>query len=292
MRDWAGIIARRARSAWRTLLLVGLLAIATLDGRVRHALGLLHVGAEGAVWIHHWCKRIVRCLGFECAVDGALPGDVATSGAGFEAVICNHLSYMDILLMSALRPFVMVAKTEVRGWPLLGWLTAQAGTVYVTRGGAPETYPAVNAAMAEAYRSGLPVLFFPEGTTTDGSGVLPFRRGLFHSVLRDGVQMRAAALRYALDSESEGSVADDVCWWGDAEFVPHMFRLLGLQGVRAAVRFGEVVDGADRFALAENGHTSVEQMYAGMVAEVVEVFPSQTRGSASDMGHPAASATG
>ncbi len=57
----------------------------------------------------------------------------------------------------------MVAKKEVQGWPLLGWLAAQAGTVYVERGGGPATYPDVNRAMAEAYRSGLPVLFFPEG---------------------------------------------------------------------------------------------------------------------------------
>lgn len=256
------------RSAVRTLLLVVLLVAATLDGRARHALGLLHVGPEGAVWIHGWCKRIVRWLGFPCAVEGELPGPVAASCGGFQAVICNHLSYMDILLMSSVRPFVMVAKTEVRDWPLLGWLTAQAGTIYVTRGGAPETYPAVNAAMAAAYRSGLPVLFFPEGTTTDGTDVLPFRRGLFHSVLHDSVEVRSAALRYALDGE--GSVADDVCWWGDAEFVPHMVRLLGLRGVRAAVRFGEVIQGADRFALAENGHAAVAQMYAEMVVEQAE----------------------
>jgi 1-acyl-sn-glycerol-3-phosphate acyltransferase len=114
------------------------------------------------------------------------------------AVVSNHLSYLDILLYSSVQPFVMVAKTEVRGWPLLGWLTAQAGTVYVERGGGPKTYPAVNAAMAEAYRSGLPVLFFPEGTTTDGAGVLPFRRGLFHSVLNNGVSLRTAAVRYTV----------------------------------------------------------------------------------------------
>lgn len=275
--------ARCARQGWRcvrstarTCLLLLLLGAATLDGRLRHALGLLHVGAEGAVWIHRWCRRIVRCLGFACAVEGELPGDVSDVG-GFEAVVCNHLSYMDILLMSAARPFVMVAKTEVRGWPLLGWLTAQAGTVYVTRGGAPETYPSVNAAMAKAYRSGLPVLFFPEGTTTDGSEVAPFRRGLFHSVLRDGVQVRPAALRYSIDNADEDvSVANDVCWWGDAAFVPHLVRLLGLRGVGAAVRFGEVVKGADRFALAENGQAAVAEMYVGLRGHESAVSASHT----------------
>jgi 1-acyl-sn-glycerol-3-phosphate acyltransferase len=269
-----------------SLCFVTLLLAATVDARIRHALGLLHVGPEGAVWIHRWCRRIVRCMGIECAVDGDLPGRMAASGERFEAVVCNHLSYIDILLMSAARPFIMVAKAEVRGWPLLGWLTAQAGTVYVTRGGKPESYPAVNAAMAHAYRSGLPVLFFPEGTTTDGSEILPFRRGLFHSVLRDNVQVRTAALRYELVGNQAGAtVANDVCWWGDAKFTPHLFRLLGLRGVRAAIRFGEAAEGADRFALAENARAEVCALYLGLVVDsraetrVVEAGPQRQQAS-------------
>ena len=258
-------LAAFTRSVYGTIFFFGLLVVATLDGQLRHALGLLHDGPEGAVWIHRWCRRIVRCLGIEVTLAGDLPGQLAASGEGYEAVICNHLSYIDILLMSAARPFIGVAKSEVRGWPLLGWLTAQAGTVYVQRGGKPETYPAVNAAMARAYRSGLPVLFFPEGTTTDGSEVLPFRRGLFHSVLRDSVQVRTAALSYDLDGRDRAAtIANHVCWRGDAAFVPHLFHLLGLRGLRASIRFGPVVQGADRFALSESGHAAVSALYADL----------------------------
>jgi 1-acyl-sn-glycerol-3-phosphate acyltransferase len=159
----------------------------------------------------------------------------------------------------------MVAKTEVRGWPLLGWLTAQAGTVYVKRGGGPASYPAVNAAMAEAYRSGLPVLFFPEGTTTDGAGVLPFRRGLFHSVLNNGVSLRTAALRYSLEPCSvncRATVGEDVCWWGEMGFTSHMFWLMGLRGLEAQIRFGEeVLQRQDRFVLSETAQVRVAEMY-------------------------------
>jgi lyso-ornithine lipid O-acyltransferase len=215
-------------------------------------------GAEGAVWIHNWCRRIVRALGFWCEVEGRIPPN--------GAVVSNHLSYLDILLYSSVQPFVMVAKTEVRGWPLLGWLTAQAGTVYVQRGGGPRTYPAVNAAMAEAYRSGLPVLFFPEGTTTDGAGVLPFRRGLFHSVLNNEVPLRFAALRYSLRPYSVNrgtTVGEDVCWWGEMGFVSHMFWLLGLRGVETKIRFGEeVVERQDRFVLSETAQAKVADIYA------------------------------
>jgi 1-acyl-sn-glycerol-3-phosphate acyltransferase len=249
----AGVGWRLVRSVGRSFLFVVLLAAAVVDHMIRRP----KWGGEGAVWIHGWCRRIVRVLGFRCEVEGRIPAR--------GAVVSNHLSYLDILLYSSVQPFVMVAKTEVRGWPLLGWLTAQAGTVYVRRGGGPKTYRGVNAAMAEAYRSGLPVLFFPEGTTTDGAGVLPFRRGLFHSVLDNGVPVRTAALRYTLvdDAVNHGaSVGEDVCWWGEMGFASHIFRLLGLRGLRAQVRFGgEVVERADRFVLSETAQAKVAEMY-------------------------------
>jgi lyso-ornithine lipid O-acyltransferase len=264
LRDAEVRALRLVRSVWRSILFLALLVAAVVDYRIRRPMW----GAEGAVWIHGWCGRIVRGVGIRCEVEGRIP-------AG-GAVVSNHLSYLDILLYSSVQPFVMVAKTEVRGWPLLGWLTAQAGTVYVQRGGGPKTYRGVNAAMAEAYRSGLPVLFFPEGTTTDGVGVLPFRRGLFHSVLDNGVSLRTAAVRYSLDEDvgnRGASVAQDVCWWGEMGFTSHLFGLLGLRGLRARIRFGEeIARRADRFVLSETAQARVAEMYEelGGIERVVE----------------------
>jgi 1-acyl-sn-glycerol-3-phosphate acyltransferase len=255
-----------ARSLIRSVLLVALLLAATLDLWIKRP----RWGAEGAVWIHGWCRRIVAAMGIEFRVTGAIP----SAERGPVAVVSNHLSYLDILLYSAARPFVMVSKSEVKRWPLLGRLTAQAGTVYVDRDGGPPTYPAVNAAMAEAYKSGLPVLFFPEGTTTNGSEVLPFRRGLFHSVLNNRVELRTAALRFSLgDGNGLATVADDVCWWGDALFGPHIFRCLGLRGVSARIAFDDAaVRGADRFELSERARERVlsgyEELGREMEAEV------------------------
>lgn len=241
------------RSVWRSFLFLMVLVPAVVDWWVRRPAA----GAPGAVWIHGWSRRIVKCLGFRCEVEGQIP-------AG-GAVVSNHLSYLDILMYSSVRPFVMVAKTEVRGWPLFGWITSRAGTVYVERGGGLKTYPRVNAEMAEAYRSGLPVLFFPEGTTTDGAEVVPFRRGLFHSVLNEGVALRTAALRYELEScwANEGAnVGEDVCWWGEMGFTSHMFWLLGLRGLEAQIRFGdEVLERQDRFVLSETAQARVAEMY-------------------------------
>jgi 1-acyl-sn-glycerol-3-phosphate acyltransferase len=117
--------------------------------------------------------------------------------------------------------------------------------------------------MAAAFRSGLPVLFYPEGTTTSGDVVLPFRRGLFNSVVCDRVPVKTAALAYAIDASNVGcTVGEDVCFVGDAEFGPHLFKALGLKGVRVRVRFGaETVAGEDRFALARNARDGVCDLY-------------------------------
>jgi len=254
-----GTELNRLRQIVRCVKLLAILLVLVLDCAIRRP----RAAVAAAVWTHDWCRRIVKALGVECSVSGWLP----VSGA----VVSNHLSYLDILVYGSVRPFVMVAKSEVKHWPLLGKITARAGTVYVQRGGGPGTYDAVNAAMAAAYRTGLPVLFFPEGTTTDGqSGVLPFRRGLFHSVLNEGVPLRTAAVRYEV-VDHDASVARDVCWVGDAYLGPHLFRLLGLRGVKAEIRFGDEVRlRADRFVLSEGARAAVAEMCDGIrVGELV-----------------------
>lgn len=241
---------RRLRACWRILSLIGLLLALAADC-------LIHPSAstvEAAERIHRYCKRIVHALG----VSWSAEGPCIPSGA----VVSNHMSYLDILVFAAIQPFIMVAKAEVRGWPGIGWLTRKAGTVYVVRGGGPATYPAVNHAMAEAYRSGLPVLFFPEGTTTNGSEVLTFRRGLFHSVLNEKVALQTAALSYGC-ADPTVSTADDVCWWGDALLAPHIWRLAQADEVRASVRFGDVVqERENRFTLSYSARQQIIEMYA------------------------------
>jgi 1-acyl-sn-glycerol-3-phosphate acyltransferase len=244
------------RATWRLLKLVWFLLAVAVDCVVRPPSNTI----EGAERIHLFCRRVVHALGVSWSMEGELPEQ--------GAIVSNHLSYLDILLYSAITPFVMVAKSDVRNWPLIGWITAQAGTVYVTRGGGPSTYPGVNRAMAKVYRTGLPVLFFPEGTTTDGSDVRPFRRGLFHSVLNEGVPLGTAALAYSINGKDDATVAEDVCWWGDALLAPHLWRLAGIKSLRATVRFGEFVsDRRDRFVLSEQARAQIQKMYGELRCE-------------------------
>ena len=117
------------RSGYRSLMLLLLLVVAVIDGHIRKWCFGLTTGPAGAVWASRWCRRLLRLSGIRLTVDGPLP----KSGTQGLALVSNHLSYLDILIYSAIQPCLMVAKKEVRDWPLIGWITAQAGTIYVER---------------------------------------------------------------------------------------------------------------------------------------------------------------
>ena len=185
-----------------------------------------------ADWLHRFAARVVRRLGIEISGVGTFP-----EGG---AVIANHLGYMDIVAFAALHPCVFVAKAEMESWPVLGWITTMVGTVYVARGHGGSATKA-RYGMTAAMDSGLPVVFFPEGTTSDGSTLLKFHTGLLAQALSSGFPITAAHVRYSLGADNGAgvSVAKDMCYWGDAKLVPHVFRFLGLREVEVEVRFAE-----------------------------------------------------
>jgi lyso-ornithine lipid O-acyltransferase len=185
-----------------------------------------------ADWLHRFCARALRGLGIEVTVVGRFP-----EGG---AVISNHLSYLDIVVFAALHPCVFVSKAEIRSWPVVGWMTTMAGSVYVERGHGGSAMKA-RKGMQRAVDAGLPVVFFPEGTTSNGSGLLKFHSGLLAQMLEGGAPVTAAYVSYsfAMSNGSGVSVEDDVCYWGDRNMLGHIFTFLGLRGVRAEVRFAE-----------------------------------------------------
>jgi lyso-ornithine lipid O-acyltransferase len=187
---------------------------------------------ERADWLHRFCARAVKRMGIEISVSGSFPER--------GAVISNHLSYLDIVVYASLHPCVFVSKVEIERWPVVGWMTTMSGTVYVARGHGGSAMKA-RKGMQATLDAGLPVVFFPEGTTTNGSEMLKFHSGLLAQVLAGGATVRAAYVRYSLGAgnEADATVADDVCYWGDRDMLGHVFTFLGLRGVKAEVRFAE-----------------------------------------------------
>lgn len=202
--------------------------------------------ASRARWLHRWCRFASRVLGLSLASKGAIPN------AGL--LVCNHLSYLDVIALSALVPCAFVAKREVRAWPLFGWLARAAGTIFVDRNRRSATARDVDQ-IQKALDSGLLVVLFPEGTSTDGNTVLPFKSSMLHGAVQSQIPIAAAGLDYHLN---HGSVADEVCYWRDMTLLPHLLNLFGKPIIDAEVRFSPArVRGSDRKSVARELRTEV-----------------------------------
>ena len=129
--------------------------------------------AARAGWLHRGSVRVLKI--FHCTA--TVTGPVPKTGL----LVSNHLSYLDIILLSAITPAVFVSKAEVRHWPLFGWLASRAGTVYVER--ERRTHVGmVNREIEAALADGVLVVVFPEGTSTNGEELLPFRSPLLEPI--------------------------------------------------------------------------------------------------------------
>src|SRR3984885_9223346 len=148
---------------------------------------------QRADWLHRFCARAMRGMGIEIKVSGSFPKR--------GVVISNHLSYLDIVVYAAVHPCVFVSKAEVASWPVVGWMTTMSGTVYVERGHGGSAMKARGGRQG-AVDAGLPVVFFPEGTTSNGSGLLKFHSGLLAQVIGGSAPVTVAYVRYEFETDN------------------------------------------------------------------------------------------
>lgn len=242
-----------------TLRLMGGLALSRLADRVRHALGRpIDEAASRArvdATVGSWARQTANLIGMRVHVEGDLL-DVAAAGP--VAIVSNHLGYMDIVALWCVVPGAFVAKADVAGWPLIGRCGRLVGNLFVDRTRKRDLLRVIPE-MEATLRSGRNVLFFPEGTSSPGARILPFKSPLFEAAVRAGAPVVAASLQY--ETASDAPPADwSVGWWGDMTFGPHVFALLHLDGFDARVRFSGRLDveapkrSARRVALPDYGN--------------------------------------
>jgi lyso-ornithine lipid O-acyltransferase len=175
--------------------------------------------------LHRWSRKILPRMGIHV--------EVASSPAVAGLIASNHLSYLDIVVYSAIAPCAFIAKREVRAWPGVGWIATLAGTIYVDRSRRSETH-AIQPEIQSALAAGLRLFLFPEGTSSDGSRVLPFHSSLFQPAVDLQVPVSAACIEYAIP---DGIAATEACYFGDMTLFPHVLNLLGKHSVIARVTF-------------------------------------------------------
>jgi len=171
----------------------------------------------------------VETNGEDFQVETQCVGGIPTSGL----LVCNHLSYLDILVLAGLTPSLFVAKSEVRYWPVFGWFARLAGTIFVNRSQPSQTAKSADE-IATALRNGVLVVLFPEGTSSGGETVLLFKSALLEPATRHTHALSVGLIAYEL---SDGDVSEEVCYWKDMTLVPHLINLLSRRAVRASVSF-------------------------------------------------------
>jgi lyso-ornithine lipid O-acyltransferase len=201
---------------------------------------------ERSECLQRGCRRTGRVFLKEIQVRGAIP----ESGL----IVSNHLSYVDILMLGSLSPTVFVSKAEVKNWPVFGWFSRISSTVFVQRERRGEVGK-IAEQIQSLLRDGHLVVLFPEGTSSSGETVLPFKSALLEPVVGCTEGLHTSSISYQLEG---GDTSQDVCYWGDMTFFPHAMKLLTKSRAEARVTFAPVREPAlDRKQLAKQLHAQV-----------------------------------
>ncbi len=187
---------------------------------------------------------------------GIFKTEIKTSGTIPKSglLVSNHLSYVDILVIASITPAIFVAKHEVKSWPVFGFFARLAGTVFVDR----ERRTRVGQTTTEietALDDGALVVLFPEGTSSNGDTVLPFKSSLLEPATRQAHALFASHIRYIID---DGDVGEEICYWRDGSLCAHIINLLSKKTIKAEVRFTQLRGAStDRKELAKQLHAEI-----------------------------------
>lgn len=172
-------------------------------------------------------------------------------------VVSNHVSWLDIFAMSALFPSSFIAKQEIGGWPVLGKMGRNAGTVFINRNSRKDVEP-INQAIAAALRNGQNVSFFPEAKTSSGLEVLPFKAALFQSAIDSGSPVQTIALRYY----DHNGRRTDLPSYAGVSLAKSLWRIVSMPELHIRVDFAKPLrpaPGQDRFALKDTAEAYVRE---------------------------------
>jgi 1-acyl-sn-glycerol-3-phosphate acyltransferase len=184
--------------------------------------------------IQRWSQRMCRILHIEVSVHGSV--HTATHG---NAML---VSWIDIFVLDTATVARFVAKAEVRAWPLIGWLCAHTGTLFVTREKRQDTHR-VNKEISNALAQGDCIAVFPEGSTTDGFDVIPFNASLLQPAVDAGASLAPVALRYY---DYDGKRSDAASYVGEMSLIESIFRILAQREIKVRLDYLPAVSAIGR----------------------------------------------
>ena len=203
--------------------------------------------------IRNWSLRLLAILNIGIRIKGKQP----TRSEGGCLMVSNHISWLDIFVMNAIQPARFIAKAEVRGWPLIGWLCRRGGTLFISRSQRQDASK-VSRRVSHLLKQGACIGLFPEGTTTDGKQVGHFHSALIQPAISAGARLCPMALRYLDEREETGSAAAFI---GDTTLVQSIWRILRSPHLNAQVMFTPALMAANmnRRVLAQAAQDAIAQ---------------------------------
>lgn len=206
-----------------------------------------------------WSAKLVRIAGVLVQVEGPVPSATEIGAM----IAANHVSWLDIFVISSARSTRFIAKSEIRDWPVAGWIAERAGTIFIRRERRRDTArigELVHAAIVDGDCVGL----FPEGTTTEGDTLLKFHSSLFEPAVANAAHVHPCALRYR---NQDGSLSRAVTYAGERSFMQSFALVLRQRGIVAQVMFAPVVETEGR------GRREVAQLAEQAVASLLGLPP-------------------
>jgi 1-acyl-sn-glycerol-3-phosphate acyltransferase len=216
--------------------------------------------AEREARVQRWAGDMMRAMGIALEVRGT------PAPRGPMLLVANHISWLDILVVHAARYCRFVSKADVRHWPLIGPLATGAGTLYIERENRRHVMNVVHQ-IADSLRAGEVVAVFPEGTTGDGSGVLPFHANLIQAAISAGAPVQPLSLRFVDDATGQDSTGP--LYLGDESLVASVWRTVNGPRFTAVVTFGEPQAAGERGRreFAADLREAVVRLRSGIPAE-------------------------
>ncbi|HCY62310.1 MAG TPA: 1-acyl-sn-glycerol-3-phosphate acyltransferase [Oxalobacteraceae bacterium] len=178
--------------------------------------------------IQRWSLKLLGMCRVQVEMIDAQPG-VPPAHA---LIVANHISWLDIFVINSWHPCRFVAKADIRGWPLLGWLCDKAGTIFIERGSL-RAVRRIYEGLVHRLHAGERVAFFPEGTTSVQGSLLPFHSNLFESAVEAQVPIQPFVLRYLRTDGEPGHFHPSVTFIGEMSFVESMIAILKGGTIRA-----------------------------------------------------------
>jgi 1-acyl-sn-glycerol-3-phosphate acyltransferase len=188
--------------------------------------------------VKRWSVRLLRIL----AVEARLHGDIAARG-GNVLIVANHISWLDIFVLNSVHPVRFVAKSELARWPIVGAMIRGAGTLFIERTKRRDTRR-VNNHVALVLAGGDVVAIFPEGTTTDGLDMLPFKSSLLQPIVEAEGHVQPVAIRYRAP---DGTLSVAPAYVGETSFAESFWQVCGVRALTVELIATEALP-------ARNGH--------------------------------------